>query len=194
MVKVALTGGIGSGKSTVAALFADRGVPVFEADKAGALLYGQPQFCEAVARLLGNQILLDSGGVDRRKVADIVFQDQSKLAQLNALVHPMVMAQFESFCHQHSTADVVLMECAILYEYGLERYFDAVVMVYLDKDERVRRSALRDHVDPKRIQIRIANQMSDEEKLDRSQYVILNYEGNPRGRQVDEVLARLRKK
>ena len=114
----------------------------------------------------------------------MVFADSQKLEGLNSLVHPRVMQAFESFCHQHSAEEYVLFESAILYDYGFDRLMDSVVCVYLTLDERLVRLEQRDHTSRDQLLARISNQMPAEEMMRRADYVILNYEGNPRQRQV----------
>ena len=101
------------------------------------------------------------------------------------------MKAFELFCEKHSQAPYVLFESAILYDYGFDRLMDCVVCVYLQLEERLDRLVSRDHASHQELMARIANQMPAEEMMKRADYVILNYEGNPRQRQVayiDQIL------
>ena len=166
MKKVGITGGIGCGKSTVVAEFVRRGVYAFVADDVAAAYYADTAFLAEVRRLFGNEVFRQDGSADKRRIANVVFADSHKLAALNALVHPRVMADFDAFCRQHSAEPYVLFESAILYDYG----FDALKK--------------RDGVDERQLMARVANQMPAEEMMRRADYVILNYEGNPRQRQV----------
>lgn len=187
-----ITGGIGCGKSTVVAEFARLGVPCFVADTVAAAYYSDPQFQAAVRRLLGDGVFRADGSADKRAIAARVFADKTLLEGLNALVHPRVMADFDLFCHQHAEARYVLFESAILYEYGLDAAMDCMVCVYLDADERLRRLLLRDGGDVSAIRARMQSQQPAEVALMRADYVILNYEGNPRRRQVQYVDSCLR--
>ena len=94
------------------------------------------------------------------------------------------MADFDAFCRNHSAEPYVLFESAILYDYGFDALMDKVVCVYLDLPERIARLRKRDGVDERQLMARVANQMPAEEMMRRADYVILNYEGNPRQRQV----------
>lgn len=185
-LKIGLTGCIGCGKTTVLQLFRQMGVPCFIADEVAAGYYDDPQFVAQVADLLGQQVVRPDGSVDKQAVAQIVFSNRQRLLQLNALVHPRVMQSFLQWCDRQD-APYVLFESAIIYEYQLEKYLDKVIVVYLEKEERLRRLVLRDHTSRERLEARMRNQISAEEKLDRGDYVILNYEGNPRQRQVEHV-------
>lgn len=186
MKRVAITGGIGCGKTTVTQVFQSLGVPCFVADQVASAYYSDPPFLADIRALFGPQVFLPDGTVDKRRIASIVFNDKAMLEQLNQLVHPRVMADFDRWASQQN-APYVLQESAILYEYGLDKYFDAVVCVYLDKEERLRRLELRDHASRQALEDRMRNQLSAEEKMMRADYVVLNYEGNPRRRQVEYI-------
>lgn len=193
MKRVGLTGGIGCGKTTVVEVFKALGVDCFVADAVAANYYQQADFLEKLKGLFGERVFKADGSADKRRIADIVFNDSEALAQLNSLVHPMVMADFEVFCHERVGADYVLMESAILYESGLDKEMDSVVCVYVDMEERIRRLRLRDHTTDEQIALRIAAQCPAEEVMQKADYVILNYEGNPRARQVAYIDKLLRK-
>lgn len=193
MRRVGITGGIGCGKSTVANEFRLLGVPCFVSDIVAARYYYDIDFLDELRQLLGDGVFLSDGSVDKKAVAARVFADKSLLEGLNALVHPRVMEDFDSFCELHSKASYVLFESAILYDYGFDRMMDKVICVYLDLDERLRRLTQRDGVGEEAIRARIANQLPAEEMMRRADYVILNYEGNPRRRQVEYIDEQLKK-
>ena len=194
MKRVGLTGGMGCGKSTVAAEFRKLGVPCFVSDIVAAGYYYDIDFLDDLRALLGDGVFLDDGSADKRAVAARVFADRRLLEGLNALVHPRVMADFDTFCRRHESDPYVLFESAILYDYGFDRMMDKVVCVYLDLAERLRRLRGRDGVDEDALMARIANQIPAEEMMARADYVILNYEGNPRQRQVAYIDEQLRVK
>lgn len=184
---VALTGGIGCGKTTVLEQFRLLGVPTFIADEVAGNYYHDPAFLQEVRGLFGDKVFRLDGSVDKQAIASIVFADDAMLQQLNALVHPRVWDDFVRFASQHTDAPYILFESAIVYEYGFDRLVDKVICVYLEKEERLRRLELRDHATRAQLEARMANQLSAEEKMTRADYVILNYEGNPRARQVQHV-------
>lgn len=188
MKRVGLTGGIGCGKSTVVAEMRRQGVSCFVADEVAARYYDDPLFVAEVAKSLRMNVSSPDGMVDKRAIADAVFHDKEKLAKLNSLVHPRVMDDYHRWIDNHADEDLTVFECAILYEYGLEKEVDVVVAVYLELEERIRRLALRDRATRQELELRMQNQLSAEEKMRRADYVILNYEGNPRERQVKEIL------
>lgn len=192
MKRVGLTGGIGCGKSTVLAEFARLGIPCFEADAVAGSYYSDPVFLAEVRRLFGDAVFRPDGSADKRDIASVVFADAAMLRRLNALVHPRVMRDFDAFALRHHDAPYVLFESAIIYDYGLDSLMDSMVCVYLDYAERLSRLMLRDGTDADAIRARMASQLPAEVALMRADYVILNYEGNPRHRQVLTVDAMLR--
>ena len=133
---------------------------------------------------MGDDVFLPDGSADKRAVAARVFADHRLLEGLNALIHPRVLADFDNFCSQHAADPYVLFESARLYDHGFDRMMDCVICVYLDLDERLRRLRQRDGVGEEALMARIANQLPAEDIMMRADYVILNYEGNPRRRQV----------
>lgn len=187
MIRVGITGGMGCGKSTVMAEFHRLGVPCFVSDIVAASYYNDIFFLDGLRALLGNDVFIDDVTVDKRAVAAKVFADKALLQGLNAMIHPRVMEDFNHFCLQHSDEPYVLFESAILYDYGFDRLMDKVICVYLDFEERLQRLKLRDGVGEEAIRARIANQLPAEEIMMKADYVILNYEGNPRRRQVEYI-------
>lgn len=184
MKLVALTGGIGCGKTTVLEEFQKLGVPCFVADQVAGRYYDDPAFVSEVVNLFGKDVLQKDGSVDKRAIARIVFNDAQALKKLNALIHPRVWEDFKLFAESHTDSPYVIFESAITYEYGFDRMVDKVICVYLEKEERLRRLELRDKVTRTELEARMRNQWEAEEKMMRADFVILNYEGNPRKRQV----------
>lgn len=184
---VAVTGGIGCGKTTVLNEFRQLGIPCFLADEVGSSYYQDADFLNQVRSLLGNQIINPDGTANKRAIADIVFHNSQALAQLNALVHPRVWNDFLAFAQTHAQAPYVIFESAIVFEYGFDKLVDQVVCVYLDKEERIARLKERDHATRQQIEARMQNQMDAEQKMLLSHFVVLNYEGNPRSRQVRHI-------
>jgi dephospho-CoA kinase len=184
---VALTGGIGCGKTTVLNAFRSLGIPCFVADEVAGAYYNDPAFLEQVRTLLGPSVIAPDGSANKQAIAAIVFNNPEALKQLNALIHPRVWQDFLSFANRHQSSPYVIFESAITYEYGFDRLVDKVICVYLEQEERLRRLELRDHATREQLLSRMRNQLPAEEKMMRADYVILNYEGNPRQRQVRQV-------
>lgn len=176
MLKVGLTGGIGSGKSFVAALFAEFGVPVYEADKeAKMLIEVDPEIVAAYKSFFGNSIYTPLG-LNRKMVASIVFGDQALLERVNAVVHPAVARHFDEWLKQHSEAPYVIHEAAILFESRSNELMDKVITVSASEAIRIARVTERDGVGEEAVRSRINNQMKEEERIAKANFVIVNDE------------------
>lgn len=184
---VALTGGIGCGKTTVLNQFDSLGIPCFVADQVAGRYYDNPDFLTQIRALFGDSVMLPDGSADKRAIAQIVFSNNEMLQRLNSLIHPRVWVDFELFVQENKQAPYIIFESAIAYEYGFDKLVDRVVCVYLEEEERLRRLQLRDHASREQLLARMRNQLSAEEKMMRAHYVVLNYEGNPRARQVQYI-------
>lgn len=184
---VALTGGIGCGKTTVLNQFDSLGIPCFVADQVAGRYYDNADFLTQIRALFGDSVMLPDGSADKRAIAQIVFSNNDMLQRLNSLIHPRVWADFELFVQENKQAPYIIFESAIAYEYGFDKLVDRVVCVYLEEEERLRRLQLRDHASREQLLARMRNQLSAEEKMMRAHYVVLNYEGNPRARQVQYI-------
>ena len=184
---VALTGGIGCGKTTVLHEFQKIGIPCFVADEVAGDYYNDPTFLQQIRTLFGDSVMLSDGSADKKAIAQIVFSNHEALHRLNALVHPRVWQDFQQFVHVNAQAPYIIFETAIAYEYGFDQLVEKVVCVYLEEEERLRRLELRDHATRQQLQARMRNQLSAEEKMMRADYVVLNYDGNPRSRQVQHI-------
>lgn len=178
MIKVGLTGGIGSGKTTVARIFSVLGVPVFSADIEGKRLMAEDAgLAAAIIAIFGRDTYITSGSgrlqPDRRKLAEIVFNNEEKLRELNALVHPAVINAFETWAAQQESMYVV-KESALLFESDAWKHSDINITVTADKEERIRRVMKRDGADRSMVIDRMKHQLSDEEKIKRADLVISN--------------------
>ena len=173
MLKVGLTGGIGSGKSIVARVFGLIGVPVFEADAAGRQLLAEDPAVRAAIQERFGEAVVHHGTVDRKALAAVVFQDPQALADLNAIVHPAVRQAFRHWAEQQN-APYVLMEAAILAETGGHKAFDRVVVVSAPEPVRLKRVMARDRVTEAEVKARIRNQASEEDRLAIADHVIHN--------------------
>lgn len=167
---IGLTGSIGMGKSTTAAMFADEGVPVWDADAAVHRLYAQggPAVPE-IAALCPEAVR--EGAVDRERLAAWVREDASNLARLEAAVHPLVAADREAFIAS-ATAPVVLLDIPLLFETGLDRKVDATIVVTVDPATQRERVLSRRGMTSERMAAMLERQMPNAEKLDRADYVI----------------------
>lgn len=177
MKRYGITGGIGSGKSTVCRLFALLGVPVFDSDAVAKSLYSDDRtvYDETLA-LFGDAILDSRGAIDRKKLGAVLFGNKMMVEKLNAIVHPAVGRRFESWCAQHSNAPYVLKEAAILFESGAFRQVEQVILVTCPSDMRIQRVMQREGISREEVQRRIDLQWTDEEKMKHTSLVIRNNE------------------
>jgi dephospho-CoA kinase len=177
-LKIGITGGIGSGKSTVARVFSTLGVPVYDADsRAKRVMTTDGILVEQIKKEFGMLAYRSSGELDRAFIASVVFKAPDKLARLNALVHPRVRVDFEQWVSEHNAAPYVLKEAALLYEAGAASQLEGVIVVTAPIELRVQRVVARDaHRSPEAVRDIMKNQMPDEEKLKRADYVITNDE------------------
>jgi dephospho-CoA kinase len=175
MIITGITGGIGSGKTTVCKVFEMLGVPVYYADNEAKNLLSEPSVQSAITNIFGEDIL-SGGKVDRKKMAAIVFSDKAKLETLNSIVHPAVIKHFEQWCKKHQSAAYVIKEAAILFESGTYKNVHKIISVTAPVDIKIKRVMKRDGSTEEEVRQKINNQMSDEEKIKRSDFVILNDE------------------
>ncbi|HSL91418.1 MAG TPA: dephospho-CoA kinase [Candidatus Limnocylindrales bacterium] len=172
-----LTGGIGTGKSTVARMFRREGLSVVDADRIARKVTAPGHSAyEAIVRRFGREILLPGGRIDRKKLGDIVFSDPGKRAELETITHPEItrgivaeLYRLESEGHR-----VAIVEAALIHETGRRARFEAVIAVRCDKDQQVRRLVDRDGIPEEQVLRRIASQMDADEKARASDHVIDN--------------------
>lgn len=176
MIRIGLTGNIGTGKSTVARVFEILGVPVYHADKLARELADSDKVTEQIASLFGKQILDNQNHVDRKALALIVFSDKNKLASLNKLIHPLVEEDFLQWCEKHADQDYVLQEAAILFESGFDRLFDSNILVTAPEELCIARVMARDGITKEMVSDRLRNQWPQEKKLKMADYEIINDE------------------
>ena len=190
MYKVGLTGGIGSGKSTVAELLNIRGVAIYDSDsRAKELMNGNEALREALIAAFGAECYTDAG-LNRAWLAERVFGNKAELERLNAIVHPAVMRDFAAWAEAQE-GDYVVLESAILLEAGLEEHVDVVVAVMAPKDIRLERAMQRDGVSREQIEERMRNQMSDDERTERSKYAVVNIDLEELEEDVEQLHRRL---
>ena len=173
MMKVGITGGIGSGKSTVCRLFAQRGVAVYDSDaEAKRLMAESPELRAAVsARFVAEAYA--GGALNRPYLAGKVFSDPAALADLNALVHPAVLVDFAAWAERQEGSYVIL-ESAILFDAGLEDSVDRTVAVLAPLELRLERTCRRDKCDPEAVRRRIAAQSDDDVLSEKADYTLVN--------------------
>ena len=173
MYKVGITGGIGSGKSTVCAIFAEFGVAVYDSDsRAKRLMNEDNTLRERLVERFGSEVYC-AEGLNRRYLAERVFGNPEELKALNAIVHPAVMDDFDRWALEQEGSYVVL-ESAILFEASLDRRVDVSVAVMAPEELRIERAMQRDGAQREQIVARMNNQISDQERVERAKYTIVN--------------------
>lgn len=173
MILVGLTGGIGSGKSTIAKMFINLGVPVyFSDDHAKRLMITSKSVKSKLINEFGKDAYLN-GKLNRSYIANIVFNDKEKLKAINAIVHPAVGNSFKRWTRKQQS-DYVVQENAILFESGSYKKFDVLITVTAPKQLRVSRVVVRDKVSKEQVLERMNNQLPDKEKMEKSDFVIKN--------------------
>ena len=171
---VGLTGGIGSGKTTVAAMFKELGVPVYIADdEAKKLMNSSEVIKEKLIEKFGEKSFIDDN-LNRKYIADIVFKNKEKLAELNAIVHPEVKRHFQEFIKKNNTKEYIIYENAILFESKSNLFCDIIITVVADITTKINRVMLRDSSTKKEVVNRINNQWKDVKKTLQSNYLIYN--------------------
>ncbi|WP_049783342.1 dephospho-CoA kinase [Mahella australiensis] len=177
---IGLTGGIGSGKSTVASILADNGAYVIDADKVGHKVYykGGPAW-DAVVKAFGTGILNENGDIDRRKLAAIVFHDNKKLNMLNAIVHPIIAREVSQRIDnaRGKGVELVVVEAALLIESGWYKMADEVWLITADQEIRLHRIMQRDDISIEEARLRMQSQMPDDEKAEYADIIIVNNNG-----------------
>lgn len=195
MVKIGITGGIGSGKSYVSRLLTEHyGIPVYNTDsEAKRLMLSDEGIRRRLTALLGKEIYKSDGTLNKPLLANYLFADSCHAGQINAIVHPQVKADFLKWADRQTGCEVVALESAILFESGFDNIVDKVVMVYAPVELRIRRVMLRDGTTEEKIRQRIVAQMDDKAKQDRSDFIIFNDGSRPLNLQLDDLQETLEK-
>jgi len=171
--RLGITGGIGSGKTTVCRIFRVLGVPVFVADAAARqLMNNDPSIRSEINKIAGKD-LYEGGELDRRELARLIFNEPDMLQKVNASVHPAVLHEFEAWSSAID-APYVIMEAAILFEARADRLVDRVISISAPVEERIARVMGRSEISREEVLERINNQMEDNEREEQSYYVINN--------------------
>lgn len=186
MLKVGLTGGIGSGKTYVSKLFHQLGVPIYYADdRAKYLMNHDAQLIAELKTAFGDNIYID-GQLDRPQLAAKVFNNPEQLAILNSLVHPAVFRDTQQWLAEHADKPYTLREAALVFETGMNHLLDKVITVTAPIELRIERAMKRDHITREDVLARINNQMDEQEKVRLADFVIHN-DG------INDVLAQVQK-
>ena len=189
---IGLTGGIGSGKSTVARFIESKGIPVYIADDEARKLTDSIEVKDAIVATFGRKILTN-GIIDRQILSEIVFNNAEYLEKLNLIIHPAVRENFTNWLNLHSNYDYIVKEAAILFESGSYKYCDIIVSVEAPQEVRIQRVIKRDGASREEVEARMRNQWTDEMRAEKSDFVILNLDIEDMKSQVEKFLKKLPK-
>jgi len=173
MLRAGLSGNIGSGKSVVASIFSSVGVPVFHADEESKKLLKLPAVIKSVSELFGDDII-ENNMISNKRLASAVFGDPSALQQLNLLMHPLVLKEFNTWIAARAQTPYVIMESAILFESGYAKDFDRIIHVSCPEELAIDRVVKRDGVEKELVLKRLSHQLKNDDKAGMSDFVIIN--------------------
>ena len=184
MLKVGITGGIGSGKTTVCQIFATLGIPIYYADvRAKELMVSDADLIQQIKKLFGDNAYHE-GELNRKYIAEKAFHDKNLLQQLNAIVHPAVFQDTLNWFQTHHDKAYTLYEAAIMFESGSYKLMDKMISVFAPLEDRISRTMKRDHISREEVLERVDKQMPEEEKMKRADFVIYNDHSQPLIQQV----------
>ncbi len=174
MLKIGLTGNIGSGKTVIARVFSILGIPVYNADEESKKFLDDPSVKNEILRHFGYGILSNGQEINRRSLASIVFTDEHALKLLNSILHPRIIRDFRSWASLHPQQPYVLQESAIIFESGIRAEYDYVIHISCPKETAIDRVIKRDNIDGHSVLRRMQFQFDDAEKSRLSDFVIRN--------------------
>ena len=173
--KIGLTGGIGSGKTTIAEIFKSIGIPVFNSDTYGKLLLkNDTSIIHKIINIFGEKILTNKK-IDTKKISQIIFNDKEKLKSMNSIIHPIIKNHFKHWLEKQK-GDYVIKESAIIFETKIEKNFDQIILVKAPKNVKIDRIMKRDNISKKLILSIMKNQFSDNFLETKCDYIINNNE------------------
>jgi dephospho-CoA kinase len=184
---VGLTGGIGSGKTTIAKHIKSLGIPVYIADDAAKKILFLPETLNSLRLVFGN-VIFDDGVLNKDKLSKIVFNKPEMLLQLNQIVHPAVKIDFDNWIKRNENQPLVVKEAAVLFESGGYKDCDVIITIVAPINERIQRVMARDNANSEAVLSRINNQWTDEMRMEKSDYVIENKEIIKACEQTEKIL------
>ena len=177
MLKIGITGGIGSGKTTVCRIFEVLGIPVFYADNAAkSVMHSDSLLRQDIIKGFGQESYFETGELNRKHISSIVFNDTEQLARLNALVHPAVFRAFDTWVALQTNVPYVLKEAALLFESDSYKMCDRSILVKSPEALRIARIIARDNTTAEEVRLRMNRQFSDAKKEKLADHIIINDE------------------
>jgi len=194
MISVAITGGIGSGKSYISVMLEERGIPVYNADtESKRLTLSNAEIRNKLIALLGEEIYAN-GELNKPMLASYLFASTENAVRINGIIHPVVKEDFKRWLTNHTEKEITAFESAILYEAGFEDSVDAVLVVFAPRELRLERAMKRDKATREQIEARMDAQMDEEEKCRRADFVVYNDGTLPLDEQLTSFINQLKKK
>ena len=165
---IGLTGGIASGKSTVSKIFRELGAEIIDADIKAKEISEREDVIKEIGNIFGKEVINSEGKIDRLKIKEIVFNNKEKLKKLNDLIHPKVMEEFKKIKENTGKNDIIIFDVPLLFESGMDKMCDKIILVFTDKKIQIKRMLERDGITEELAEKIINSQMSLEEKLNKS--------------------------
>ena len=187
---IGLTGGIGSGKTTIAKHIEALGIPVYIADEKAKIILELPETLKAIKLAFGSEVFEDEK-LNKTKLSALVFNNPKMLMLLNQIVHPAVKLDFENWLNVNKEHPIVVKEAAILFESGSYKDCDAIITVVAPLNNRIQRVIQRDNTDIDSVMTRINNQWTDEMRILKSDYIIENEDINKACAQTENIIKML---
>jgi len=184
---IGLTGGIGSGKTTIANHFMAAGIPVYIADDEARKIMQSSAIIEEIQKTFGSAIF-ENGILNRQQLAEIVFNNPDKLKLLNGIIHPAVKKHFDNWLLEHKDSSFVIYEAAILFESGSYKNCDKIITVTAPLESRIQRVIQRDNTTRENVLKRINAQWNDNERIAKSDFVVENIDSNTTESEVGKIL------
>ncbi len=175
MLKIGLTGGIGSGKSVVGKIFQLLDIPVYIADiEAKKIMISNKTVQQQLIAAFGKKVYSSKNTINKTYLSSVIFNCPEALEQINAIVHPAVRSDFQQWCLLQKNAPYIIQESAILFDTGIYRQFDKTITVTANEKLRIQRVVQRDNITEKQVAERIKNQLSEEQRINKADFIIYN--------------------
>lgn len=171
---VGLTGGIASGKSTVSNIFRKFGLKIIDADKVAKEISQREDVEREIKNFFGPVIIKKDNQVDRAKLREIVFSDEKKLKVLNSMIHPKIIFEFKKIKEKSDKNDIIIFDVPLLFEVGMDKLCDKIILVFINREEQVRRIQERDKISKELCEKIIDAQLNLEEKIAKADIIIDN--------------------
>lgn len=191
MLKIGLTGNIGSGKTLIAKIFSTFGAAVFNSDDEAKLIMKEERVQKLLIERFGIHILNEENIIDRKLLAQLLFNDKDALNFANNLIHPLVRQNFKDFCIKHANSPCCIYEAAIIIETGYYKNLDRVILVTAPEKLRIQRIVDRDKINEALVKQRMENQWSEDEKIPFADFIIVNDGSKPLVKQCVDVFNKI---